>query len=106
MDTSIAFRVSDDFLKPRMIETTCKSLSSRDLNSYTIDVEDRWKNGDEDYSDICEVSSLFGYVSVHDSNDFASDISTNVFRNRSLKIVLSPQIITTDENLRSLNPKK
>jgi hypothetical protein len=94
--------VSDDFPSNFFTEMSCQSANHQSSNLYTIDLVDRMRT----HYYICDVSTLFGFVMIHNRNDFSSDTFLNVYKSQSENIVLKPKIITTDENLRIFSPQK
>jgi hypothetical protein len=95
-------RVSDDFPSNSLSEMSCQNRKQQSSASYTVNLNDISRS--EAY--ICDVSSLFGFIMIHNRDDFSSDKFTNILRNRSETFVLKPKITTTDENLKSVSPEK
>lgn len=94
-------RGSGDFPSDQFTESKCKTKVSQSPRTYNIELREKHKST----SLICDASSLFGHIMLHNRNDFSSSLFINIRRSRKKTFLLRPKIVTTDESLRNVRPE-
>jgi hypothetical protein len=98
---TVSCRVSADFISKKSIEVSCNN-NPRSFKSFHIEIIDEYR----DHDHICDFASLLGSVKINNPNSFVYSGYVDIPRSKEISLIIKPKIVTTDEILRSVSPKK
>lgn len=94
----LLLRVSRDFFPNASLIAQCSNKQMLlGKNIYSVDLET------PETSDIC--FSAFGSVYINDRDELPNYFAVSISEWESMKLILKPIIVTTDENLRAVSPQ-